>query len=725
MSAPVVETERDDADGPRESAVLNKLKAYAAVLMRLPFTLALWLTVFGLALFTGSLWSHAARKSWYHDVAFGVPALEDGKWWTIVTSSFFEPSPGKYVLALIFIAVGIGWAEYRLGTARVAVVAFGGKIVTELITVGLVWFFSRDFTSWEWVERLSHVHSASAITMVVAAVAVATATLRSPWRLRIRVALGAVVAIAFLFEGTFSTVQYVIAVLIMLPVGERWFSTAEHGYLPRTRREVRMLGCAGLLVIAGANLLVFFFPGSGPLGPTDANDESTFTMIIGLVINLLIADQLRRGRRWAWWVAVVYGLLNVVVTIAVVALVAFTDFAAEGGVTVGTTLLWVVVLAILLPGRFAFRVPWRTRLTGDVDGDPLERVKDLLHTHGGGTMSWMITWPGNNYLFPAGGPGSGGPSGVVAYQHHMGTLLALSDPVCAPQDRRAAVQDFIDKAEHSGKVPCWFSVGAETAQIAEELGWRSLQIAEDTIIDLPNLAFKGKSWQHVRSALNKATKENISFRLVTLADEPFGIRSQVRAISEEWVGDKGLPEMGFTLGSVDEAMDPEVRVALAVDEAGDVHGVLSWLPVYAASGADGASVPAGTVRGWTLDVMRRRTDGFGPVIEYLIASSATAFKEEGALFVSLSGAPLARSGDSVEEGMDRLLDSLGAAMEPFYGFRSLHAFKKKFSPRYEPVYLAFRDESDLPRIGLAISRAYLPDATPGQLVRLAASGKGN
>ncbi len=424
-------------------------------------------------------------------------------------------------------------------------------------------------------------------------------------------------------------------------------------------------------------------------------------------------------------VAVVYGLLNVVVTIAVVALVAFTDFAAEGGVTVGTTLLWVVVLAILLPGRFAFRVPWRTRLTGDVDGDPLERVKDLLHTHGGGTMSWMITWPGNNYLFPAGGPGAGGPSGVVAYQHHMGTLLALSDPVCAPQDRRAAVQDFIDKAEHSGKVPCWFSVGAETAQIAEELGWRSLQIAEDTIIDLPNLAFKGKSWQHVRSALNKATKENISFRLVTLADEPFGIRSQVRAISEEWVGDKGLPEMGFTLGSVDEAMDPEVRVALAVDEAGDVHGVLSWLPVYAESGADGASVPAGTVRGWTLDVMRRRTDGFGPVIEYLIASSAMAFKEEGALFVSLSGAPLARSDDSVEEGMDRLLDSLGAAMEPFYGFRSLHAFKKKFSPRYEPVYLAFRDESDLPRIGLAISRAYLPDATPGQLVRLAASGKGN
>lgn len=715
MSAPTAESVDETP-----SVLVTRLRATATALVRLPFTLTLWVLVFVLGLVTGSLWDHASHKSWYHNVAFGLPAVEDGKWWTIITSSVFEPSPGKYAIALVLVAVGIGWAEWRLGTARVAIVAIGGKIVAELLTVLLVWLFSRDFTSWQWIDHLADSRGTGVITMVVAAVAVASATLRSPWRLRIRVLLGAVVAITFLFEGTFGTVQYVLATIILLPIGERYFSTAEHGYLPRTRREVRMLGCAGVLLIAAANLLVFFFPGSGPLGPTDSGDESTFSMLIILVINLLIADQLRRGRRWAWWVAIVIGLLNVVVTVLVVALVALSDFEAEGGVTVGTTLLWCVVLAVLIPGRFAFRVPWRTKRVGAGEGDPVVQVKDLLHEHGGGTMSWMITWPGNEYLFTDDG------AGAVAYQRHMGTLLALADPVCDPAGRRDAVRAFIDLAERSGKTPCWFSVGAETAQIAEERGWRSLQIAEDTIVDLPDLAFKGKPWQHVRSALNKAKKENITFRSVVLADESFSIKSQVRAISEEWVGDKGLPEMGFTLGSVDEAMDPEVRVALALDDTGSVHGVLSWLPVYGPADGDGEQTDHGTVRGWTLDVMRRRTDGFGPVIEYLIASSAMAFKDEGAKFISLSGAPLARSGDTAEEeGMDRLLDSLGAAMEPFYGFRSLHAFKKKFSPRYEPVFLAFRDESDLPRIGLAISRAYLPDATPGQLVRLAASGKGD
>ena len=62
-------------------------------------------------------------------------------------------------------------------------------------------------------------------------------------------------------------------------------------------------------------------------------------------------------------------------------------------------------------------------------------------------------------------------------------------------------------------------------------------------------------------------------------------------------------------------------------------------------------------------------------------------------------------------------------MEPYYGFRSLHAFKNKFSPRYEPLFLAYRDEGDLPRIGIALTRAYLPGVDLRDMVRLA-TGRG-
>ena len=34
------------------------------------------------------------------------------------------------------------------------------------------------------------------------------------------------------------------------------------------------------------------------------------------------------------------------------------------------------------------------------------------------------------------------------------------------------------------------------------------------------------------------------------------------------------------------------------------------------------------------------------------------------------------------------------------------------------MYLAYREEADLPRIGVALARAYLPDASLSSLVRM-------
>jgi phosphatidylglycerol lysyltransferase len=194
----------------------------------------------------------------------------------------------------------------------------------------------------------------------------------------------------------------------------------------------------------------------------------------------------------------------------------------------------------------------------------------------------------------------------------------------------------------------------------------------------------------------------MTFRLTHLKDESWGIRQQLRAISEMWVGDKGLPEMGFTLGTLIEAADPEVRLALAISPDGDVDGFLSWLPVYGGGGR---------IHGWTLDLMRRREGGFGPVMEYLIGSSARQFSEEGAQIMSLSGAPLAHEYPPGAGMIAELSEKLADALEPVYGFQSLHKFKMKFNPRFETMYLLFHDEGDLIPIGAALTRAFLPDAT--------------
>jgi lysylphosphatidylglycerol synthetase-like protein (DUF2156 family) len=121
--------------------------------------------------------------------------------------------------------------------------------------------------------------------------------------------------------------------------------------------------------------------------------------------------------------------------------------------------------------------------------------------------------------------------------------------------------------------------------------------------------------------------------------------------------------------------------------------------------------------------MRRLPDGFRYTMEFLIASACLTFKDEGASFVSLSGVPLARTGadaaDTDRGVLDAFLSTLGARLEPYYGFRSLQAFKSKFQPSNTPLYLVFPDEGALPRIGLALSRAYLPEAGVRDLLTLA------
>jgi lysylphosphatidylglycerol synthetase-like protein (DUF2156 family) len=316
-----------------------------------------------------------------------------------------------------------------------------------------------------------------------------------------------------------------------------------------------------------------------------------------------------------------------------------------------------------------------------------DQAVELLEAHGGGTLSWMSTWPGTEYLY--------GEDGYVAYRRHAGVAIALGDPVGSPEWQRSAPAAFAAHCDRERLVPAWFSV---TAQTADNVGAKRVQVAEDTLVDLPGLEFRGKKWQDVRTARNRATKDGIQFRMVTLADESPAIVRQVRAVSEGWLKSKHTPELGFTLGGVAEAMDPRVRVGIAVDGDGTVHGVTSWLPVLDDNGK---------ARGWTLDIMRRKADGFRPVVEFMIAEACLTFQADGAEVVSLSGAPLVRSDKGKVSVIQKSLDVMGTLMEPLYGFASLHAFKAKFQPRREPLFLVYRGTGDLPRIGAAVLRAYL------------------
>ncbi|MGN6325340.1 bifunctional lysylphosphatidylglycerol flippase/synthetase MprF [Pseudolysinimonas sp.] len=362
-----------------------------------------------------------------------------------------------------------------------------------------------------------------------------------------------------------------------------------------------------------------------------------------------------------------------------------TDPIGEVTLAVVGPLLWLVVLAaalVVLGGR---RVEAATAEAPGIDG---------LLAGGSGTLGHMATWPGVRlWTAPDGAAG-------VAYRLVDGAAITVGDPVGRVADPDALLDGFLRFCDTTAWQPVFYSVHAEWERRLRSRGWSSLVVAEEAVIDPATFQLAGKAMQEVRTSVNRADRLGLHAEWLVGDRLPRRRMDQLMELSDEWMAGRDLPELGFTLGGLDELEDPDVEVGLVVDEEDRILAVTSWLPVR----RDGALV------GRTLDVMRRRRDAPNGTMEFLIADAVARAREAGLELVSLSGSPLARSETTTPGPLDRVLGSLGGALEPVYGFRSLMRFKAKFKPALRPMYLVVRDPLALPTIGVAIARAYLPGA---------------
>ena len=794
---------------------------FGALLRHAPLTVAFVAVLWIIGAASGSLVG-GPTEALLQVVGVGPGALADGRWWTAVTSALWCADLTGYLVTTALLLTLVAPAEHRFGAAKTGLLLLITQIIGTLAGSAIVQLGS--LAGDEWTEQLAAGVAVGASPAAVGVGLAMTSRLSTLWRRRFRLLIVLTLLLLVAYSGTLLDVLRLTAGLTGLLIGPLLLGRSPRAAsLVTSRSERRVL--VALVVAATAVGPVIAALSDTPIGPlsvlrylllTPPPDATTVQQIcadpatlddcrairaqlrltgigpaimtlLPVVLLLVTAVGLRRGRRAAWWAALILNLalaamavllatelfgtpreqlmvfgglsgtqtlLAILLPLTLPLLVAglllatrrsFDVRAPRGtyrtlGAVMGGTLLllggtyliggylvrgqfdqpptagqllrhfptrfippgylgeidplflpvgpaatvlyeWtgVVFLAVLTLGLLlSFR---RNRAAGAVTD--LSRARGLLEAHGGSSLSYMTLWPGNSYHFTPDG------CAFVAYRVVGTVAVSVTGPVGVPQSRLAAVTDFARHCAEHGLTPCLYSIGTDIKTATEtNLDWRSVQIAEETVLHLPELAFTGKKWQDVRTAINKATKTGITAQWWTYPDAPLSITEQVRTISEEWVADKGLPEMGFTLGGLDELDDDRVRCLIAIDTDHTVHGITSFLPVY----RDGKIV------GWTLDFMRRRTTGFPGVMEYLIATAALHFRDDGAEFLSLSGAPLARIDRGEDrDAVQRLLDMLGRVLEPVYGFRSLLDFKAKFQPTYHPLWMAYPRPRRTPR----------------------------
>lgn len=799
------------------------------MLRRAPVSVGLVVLLWGFSLASGNL--RGATPGWRDAVGIGLPALVEGRWWTLLSSVLWCGGPGGYAVATLSVVFLMAPAENRIGSRRTLLVAGVAQVLGVMAGLGLVALGAR--VGDPWFAQMMGTVAAGPSPVVFAVALAASARFGVLTRRRVRLLLVVTLVMVALYSGTLQDLLRLTVGLSGLAAGalinrSARTATALRASMPESRLLVALVvaaSAAGPLIAALSGTAV------GPLSvvrfllmspaPDAATVQATcatsgvledclglqarlrlsglgpaIMSVMPVLCLLVLADGLRRGRRFAWWGALVLnvalgGLAAVQAVLTGSSLVErhlvfggasdtqhttgvaaaviqpfliaalllatrrrFTVIAPRGSARRWTLVvtgafvfgaavylvggvilrsgffptpdLWQVVADLptrylppgylgevevgYLPVRPATTVLYEwtgimfwavalaatmalSRRTRAPRGDAAA-ARALLVTGGGSSLSWMITWRGHSYWFAEHG------RAAVAYRVIGGVAIATGEPFGHRGDRAAAARAFVQYCAEHAWTPCFYSIGAVTRDALGALDWASTQVAEETVVPLAGLAFTGRRWQDVRTALNNARRAGVVAEFVRFNDAPAGVTRQIRALSEEWVAGRDLPEMGFTLGGLAELADEEVRCVIARDADGTVHGVTSFLPVY----------ESGAVVGWTLDFMRRRHDALRGVNEFLIASAALRFEEEGAAFVSLSGAPLTRLDRGEETGaVDRLLDLSSRALEPAYGFRSLLAFKAKFQPEYRPLYISYPDVTALPAIGAALTRAYLPD----------------
>ncbi|MEZ5329100.1 MAG: bifunctional lysylphosphatidylglycerol flippase/synthetase MprF [Verrucomicrobiales bacterium] len=265
------------------------------------------------------------------------------------------------------------------------------------------------------------------------------------------------------------------------------------------------------------------------------------------------------------------------------------------------------------------------------------------------------------------------------------TWISMGDPVGDPSESEDLIWNFREQCDAAGARPAFYEVKASTAHIYAGLGMTLYKLGEEARINLRQFSLEGSARSRLRQTVKKMERENtVSFEIVP-AERYHELRDEYRAISDDWLGSKGAGEKSFSLGSFRDDYLRHFDFACIRTNG----KLVAFANVWRGAGMGEVSI----------DLMRHAPDAPNGVMEYLFIQLMLWGKSEGYDWFSLGMSPLA---GLENHALAPLWHRIGAQVfshgEHFYNFKGLRAYKEKFSPEWEPRYLACPGTASLPAV---------------------------
>jgi phosphatidylglycerol lysyltransferase len=323
---------------------------------------------------------------------------------------------------------------------------------------------------------------------------------------------------------------------------------------------------------------------------------------------------------------------------------------------------------------------------GSASQEERSRAESIVEQYGQSSLARFTLLDDKSYYFS--------PSGqsVIAYVPKGRGAIALGDPIGPASDRQEVIVGFREFCFRNDWHPAFYQTYPDDVELYQSLGFRTLKIGEEAVIDLHQFTLEGKAGRNLRSAMNRFTKQGyrVSHYTPPISDDQL---ADLRVISDEWLAEMHGAEKRFSLGWFDHDYLKGCEIAVVEDAEGNPVAFANLIPEYQRNEA-------------TIDLMRHRKEIERGAMDFLFTSLLQRCKEQGydgfnLGLVVFSGVGETADAPRLEKGVHYLYDHLNQ----FYNFQGLRAYKDKFHPHWEPRYLVYSGLADVPSVVVALARA--------------------
>lgn len=307
----------------------------------------------------------------------------------------------------------------------------------------------------------------------------------------------------------------------------------------------------------------------------------------------------------------------------------------------------------------------------------LENEQGNLLTHVLFTGDKNFFWASNDrVLFP--------------YSIIRNKLVVLGDPIGKKELISEAIQECQRFADLYDLSVVFYQVSPHYLPIYHENGYRFFKLGEEALVSLDSFTLSGKRNTSLRSVKNRFNREGFHFEVVQPPHDS-RLMERLRLISQKWL--RGKKEKGFSLGWFEDSYLQLSPVALLLDPEDELIAFASIAPGY----DHGVTI--------SVDLMRHQPETPNGTMDYLFICLLEWAKDEGYQYFNLGMAPLSSVGQAQaairEEKLAHLVFKHGGY---WYGFEGLRKYKEKFSPIWEPRYLAHPRSVSLPILMVELVR---------------------